>query len=157
PGDSSAGNSRERRLRISRKGRQIYGRDRRIPWSYEGSRMQPARTTTIHVEGHVASTVRCGGRLTANFQRHDEVGAAIAVYHRGELVVDLAAGRRDRSSEGPEKNLSVAVPSKRLDPRSRKARQDDRRECFMRKKSYTNPEPTTQAAWTPAAQPETQI
>ena len=30
-----------------------------------------------------------------------EVGAAVAVYHRGKLVVDLAAGVRDRSSGEP--------------------------------------------------------
>ena len=34
----------------------------------------------------------------ANFGQGQEIGAAIAVYHRGKLVVDLAGGLRDRVS-----------------------------------------------------------
>ena len=62
--------------------------------------MQAARNSAIPVEGHVepqfAAVV---DSLIANFERYSEVGAALAVYHRGELVVDLAAGLRDRDSE----------------------------------------------------------
>jgi len=64
--------------------------------------MQPARNANIPVAGHVepqfAAVVDA---FVAGFDRHDEVGAALAVYHRGELVVDLAAGRRDRNSDAP--------------------------------------------------------
>jgi CubicO group peptidase (beta-lactamase class C family) len=64
--------------------------------------MQPARKSTIPVEGQVepqfAAVVDA---FIGNFERHNEVGAALAVYHRGELVVDLAAGQRDRKSDAP--------------------------------------------------------
>jgi len=64
--------------------------------------MQPARNSTIPVEGHVepqfAAVV---DSFVANFERHNEVGAALAVYHRGELVVDLAAGLRDLNTQAP--------------------------------------------------------
>ena len=37
----------------------------------------------------------------ANFEQRLEIGAAVAVYHHAELVVDLAAGVRDRKSGEP--------------------------------------------------------
>jgi CubicO group peptidase (beta-lactamase class C family) len=57
---------------------------------------------SLTVEGHVEP--QFGPVLdafVANFERGSEVGAAIAVYHRGSLVVDLAAGMRDRTSDTP--------------------------------------------------------
>ena len=36
------------------------------------------------------SSTRVRESFTANFERDHEVGAAVAVYHRGVLVVDLA-------------------------------------------------------------------
>ena len=36
-----------------------------------------------------------------SFDEGQEVGAAVAVYHRGKLVVDLAGGLRDRVSGEP--------------------------------------------------------
>ncbi|MBV9538507.1 MAG: serine hydrolase, partial [Acidisphaera sp.] len=37
----------------------------------------------------------------ANFTEHGELGAAVAVYHAGEPVVDLWGGVRDRASGAP--------------------------------------------------------
>jgi CubicO group peptidase (beta-lactamase class C family) len=64
--------------------------------------MQAARNSAIPVEGHVAPQFAAVvDALIANFERYDEVGAGLAVYHRGELVVDLAAGLCERCSRAP--------------------------------------------------------
>jgi CubicO group peptidase (beta-lactamase class C family) len=45
-----------------------------------------------------------------NFERHDELGAACCIYHRGEKVVDLWGGVRNESSGDPwEENTMVIV------------------------------------------------
>lgn len=45
-----------------------------------------------------------------NFERRDEVGAACAVYHRGEKVVDLWGGTRDVAGDHPwEEDTMVMV------------------------------------------------
>src|SRR5579871_2469776 len=45
-----------------------------------------------------------------NFAQRDEVGAACAVYHRGEKVVDLWGGYRDRKQRLPwEKDTMTLV------------------------------------------------
>jgi CubicO group peptidase (beta-lactamase class C family) len=51
-----------------------------------------------HVEPQFAPVLDA---FVANFEQGREVGAAVAVYHRGALVVDLAAGMRDRTSAMP--------------------------------------------------------
>jgi CubicO group peptidase (beta-lactamase class C family) len=58
--------------------------------------------SSLTVEGRVESQFApVLDAFVANFEEGREVGAAVAVYHRGELVVDLAAGMRDRTSEIP--------------------------------------------------------
>jgi CubicO group peptidase (beta-lactamase class C family) len=58
--------------------------------------------SSLVVEGHVEPEFAAvQDAFIANFERGQEVGAAVAVYHRGALVVDLAAGMRDRTSERP--------------------------------------------------------
>lgn len=47
-----------------------------------------------------------------NFASRDELGAAVAVYHRGEPVVDLWGGYRDTARENPwEAETMVLVAS----------------------------------------------
>ena len=51
------------------------------------------------VHGHVASRFAAVGEAFAEkFARHGEVGAACAVLHRGEVVVDVHGGWADRAS-----------------------------------------------------------
>jgi CubicO group peptidase (beta-lactamase class C family) len=58
--------------------------------------------SSLVVEGHVEPQFAAvQDAFIANFEQGQEVGAAVAVYHRGALVVDLAAGLRDRTSETP--------------------------------------------------------
>lgn len=58
--------------------------------------------SSLMVEGHVEPQFApVLDAFAANFERGQEVGAAVAVYHRGEPVVDLAAGMRDRTSDTP--------------------------------------------------------
>jgi CubicO group peptidase (beta-lactamase class C family) len=55
-------------------------------------------TVERHVEPQFAPVLDA---LVANFEERRAVGAAVAVNHRGALVVDLAAGMRDRTSPEP--------------------------------------------------------
>ena len=56
----------------------------------------------MKLEGHCdAEFDEVREAFSFHFDQGLEVGAALAVYHRGKLVVDLAAGWRDRSSEEP--------------------------------------------------------
>jgi CubicO group peptidase (beta-lactamase class C family) len=58
--------------------------------------------SSLVVEGHVEPQFApVLDAFLANFEERREVGAAVAVYHRGALVVDLAAGMRDRTSPEP--------------------------------------------------------
>ena len=56
-------------------------------------RMQRSGNSTIAVEGHIdpqfAQVLKA---FITNFERGREIGAAVAVYHRNKLVVDLAGG-----------------------------------------------------------------
>ncbi|KUO13655.1 esterase [Streptomyces sp. DSM 15324] len=60
-------------------------------------------TTTIEgIQGEVApgfEPVR--EAFAANFERHDDIGAAVCVYHRGRPVVDLWAGTADPDTGRP--------------------------------------------------------
>lgn len=62
-------------------------------------------TTDIAIQGTVAAGFEpVRERFAANFSRadaHREVGAALAVYRRGELVVDLWGGHRDARRTTP--------------------------------------------------------
>src|SRR5918995_980044 len=50
------------------------------------------------VQGHVAAGFeRVREEFERNFRRRREIGAAVAAYHRGEKVVDLWGGHRDRN------------------------------------------------------------
>jgi len=56
--------------------------------------------TVIH--GHTAAGFEpLRAAFAANFQQHAEVGAACALYHRGELVVDLWGGLANRDAARP--------------------------------------------------------
>lgn len=44
-----------------------------------------------------------------NFTEHDELGAAVAVYHKGEKVVDLWGGIRDEASGAPWEEDTMTV------------------------------------------------
>ena len=61
--------------------------------------MQQPGNSTIAVEGHIdpqfAQVLKA---FITNFERGREIGAAVAVYHRGKLVIDLAGGLRDHVS-----------------------------------------------------------
>src|SRR5579859_1147457 len=60
---------------------------------------------TPPISGHAASGFEAvRERFAANFERDDayqEVGAALAVYSRGRLVVDLCGGWRDEARTTP--------------------------------------------------------
>jgi CubicO group peptidase (beta-lactamase class C family) len=56
----------------------------------------------MNLEGHCDSEFdEVREVFSSHFEHGHEVGGAVAVYHRGKLVVDLAAGFRDRSSDQP--------------------------------------------------------
>lgn len=56
--------------------------------------------TTVH--GDVAARFApLRDAFAANFEAHGEVGAACAVYHRGELVADLWGGVADKKTQRP--------------------------------------------------------
>jgi hypothetical protein len=68
-------------------------------------------TTTTHVDGSVApgfEEVRT--EFERNFAERGEIGAAVAVYWRGEKVVDLWGGRRTCEGDAPwNQNTMVVV------------------------------------------------
>jgi CubicO group peptidase (beta-lactamase class C family) len=70
-------------------------------------------TTTTHVDGSVApgfEEVRT--EFERNFAERGEIGAAVAVYWRGEKVVDLWGGRRTCEGDAPwNQNTMVVVQS----------------------------------------------
>ena len=65
-------------------------------------RMQQPGNSTIAVEGHTdpqfAQVLKA---FITNFEQGREIGAAVTVYHRGKLVIDLAGGLRDHVSGEP--------------------------------------------------------
>ena len=65
-------------------------------------RMQDLTDSTVNLDGYAEPRfVEVKEAFIGNFEKHQELGAAVAVYHRGQLVVDLAAGLRDRDSGIP--------------------------------------------------------
>ncbi|HEX5030782.1 MAG TPA: serine hydrolase domain-containing protein [Candidatus Eisenbacteria bacterium] len=67
----------------------------------------------IRVEGHVSAGFEAVGEAFAeNFSRRHELGGACCVYHRGEKVVDLWGGVRNRRTGEPwEEDTMVLVYS----------------------------------------------
>jgi CubicO group peptidase (beta-lactamase class C family) len=67
----------------------------------------------IRIEGHVSPGFEAVRNAFAeNFSRRHELGGACCVYHRGEKVVDLWAGVRDRTTGDPwEEGTMVLVNS----------------------------------------------
>jgi CubicO group peptidase (beta-lactamase class C family) len=64
--------------------------------------MQQLEEIPILFSGHVEPEFEAvRDSFLANFAQGHEVGAAVAVYHRGKLVVDLAGGLRDPASGEP--------------------------------------------------------
>jgi len=64
--------------------------------------MRQLENSPITVNGHVAPGFEAVREsFLGNFDQGQEIGAAVAVYHRGKLVVDLAGGLRDRVSSKP--------------------------------------------------------
>jgi len=67
--------------------------------------------TTFPLQGKVAEGY--GPVLKAfidNFEQHDEIGASIALYHKGELVIDLWGGYANKASQDPwQKDTLVNV------------------------------------------------
>jgi CubicO group peptidase (beta-lactamase class C family) len=62
--------------------------------------MRQAEKLRITLDGHVeAEFAPVRDAFVANFEQNEEVGAAVAVYHHGQLVVDLAGGTWARGSE----------------------------------------------------------
>src|ERR1043166_4445329 len=54
------------------------------------------------VEGHCDPMfAKVRSAFEKNFEEHGEVGAAVAIYHKGRPVVDLWGGQRDRDSGLP--------------------------------------------------------
>ncbi len=65
---------------------------------------------SIGISGHVEpgfETVR--EAFAENFARHHELGAACCVYHRGEKVVDLWGGIRDKTTREPWKEDTMVI------------------------------------------------
>ena len=63
--------------------------------------MHPAESSSATLEGTVEpkfASVR--DAFVVGFEQNHEIGAAVAVYHQGKLVVDLAGGRCARGSPG---------------------------------------------------------
>jgi CubicO group peptidase (beta-lactamase class C family) len=67
-------------------------------------------TMTDQVQGTVAPGFeRVHEEFRRNFTERGELGAAVAVYHRGEKVVDLWGGIRDKASRAPWEEDTMAV------------------------------------------------
>lgn len=57
---------------------------------------------SIRIEGHVSAGYESVRDVFAeNFSRRHELGGACCVYHRGEKVVDLWGGVRNKSTDEP--------------------------------------------------------
>lgn len=64
--------------------------------------MQDSQNATIPFTGYVEPHFEEVEELfRAHFERGLKIGAAVAVCHKGKLVVDLAGGTRDRNSIEP--------------------------------------------------------
>ena len=68
----------------------------------------------VHIENHVQGTVKAGfervrKEFEHNFTEQNELGAAVAVYHKGKKVVDLWGGIRDKSSGAPWEQDTMTV------------------------------------------------
>ena len=76
------------------------------------------------VEGHVSSGFEAVREaFDDNFARRDELGGACCVYHRGEKVVDLWGGIRNRRTGEPwERDTMVIVHPNPRCPRRRRRR-----------------------------------
>jgi len=70
-------------------------------------------SSSIQVEGHVSAGFEAVREAFAdNFVRRHELGGACCVYHRGEKVVDLWGGLRNKATEEPwERDTMVLVYS----------------------------------------------
>lgn len=67
-------------------------------------------TDSVVVSGYVAPRfARVGDAFARNFVEHGDVGAACAVYWRGELVVDLWGGMADREAGTPWDRDTLAL------------------------------------------------
>lgn len=58
-----------------------------------------------------ANLVPVRAAFLENFTRRNELGAGCCIYHRGEKVVDLWGGARDRAGEPWEEDTMVLVHS----------------------------------------------
>ena len=67
----------------------------------------------VHIEGHVSAGFEAvRNAFEENFSRRHELGGACCVYHRGEKVVDLWGGIRNKSTGEPwEEGTMVLVYS----------------------------------------------
>ena len=84
-----------------------------VPYSGEEFGMSVAKLEHLTVEGHVARGFEAVREaFTENFIRRHELGGACCVYHRGERVVDLWGGIRDKLTGEPwERDTMVVVHS----------------------------------------------
>ena len=75
--------------------------------------MSVATLNSVVVQGHVSRGFEDVHKAFAeNFERRHELGGACAVYHRGEKVVDLWGGIRDKQSGEPwERDTMVVIHS----------------------------------------------
>jgi CubicO group peptidase (beta-lactamase class C family) len=81
------------------------------------TRLRDPETTAAPASPHdaaIAGEVRPGfeavrDAFVENFERRKEVGAACCVYHRGEKVVDLWGGLRNRSTGEPWEERTMAL------------------------------------------------
>lgn len=63
----------------------------------------------IKIEGHSAARFSpVAEAFRENFRSHGELGSAVAIYHRNELVVDLWGGTRDAASGAPWRQDTMA-------------------------------------------------
>jgi CubicO group peptidase (beta-lactamase class C family) len=66
------------------------------------TQLRQLESPAIRVEGYVEPQfAQVLEAFSASFEQQQEVGAAVAVYYRGVLVADLAAGMCDRLSDRP--------------------------------------------------------
>lgn len=64
----------------------------------------------VRIEGHVSSGFEAvRDAFTENFSRRNELGGACCVYHRGEKVVDLWGGVRNKATGEPWKNDTMVI------------------------------------------------
>jgi len=76
----------------------------------EGQMSRMIEVNEAPVAGRVARGFeRVARTFAANFANHGEVGAACAVYHRGECIVDLWGGVADTASGRPWQTDTIAL------------------------------------------------